>query len=58
VAYLKERRESDSGNRQEEIDVALDSSWRDRAEHAPTGLDLTQYLQEEADFLKGIGIDP
>ncbi len=58
VAYLEERRESDSGIRQEEIDVALDSYWRDRAEHAPTGHDLTQYLQEEADFLKGIGIDP
>jgi hypothetical protein len=58
VAYLEERRESDSGIRQKEIDVALDSYWRDRAEHAPTGHDLTQYLQEEADFLKGIGIDP
>ena len=58
VAYLKERRESDSGIRQEEIDSALNSYWRDRAEHAPSGHDLTQYLQAEAAFLKEAGIDP
>ncbi len=58
MAYLKERRESDSGIRQEEIDSALNSYWRDRAEHAPSGHDLTQYLQAEAAFLKEAGIDP
>jgi hypothetical protein len=55
VAYLEWRRDADSlGINKQEIDAALDGFWRQRAKNAPTREVLKQYIQEEAEYLKGL----
>jgi len=53
VAYLEYKRETDSSRlNAEEINIALDSFWRDRAANAPTHQIVQQHLKHEADYLK------
>jgi len=55
VAYLEWRRDADSlGINKQEIDAALNGFWRQRAKDAPTQEVLKQYIQEEAEYLKGL----
>jgi hypothetical protein len=52
VAYLQCRRNDASTSfEREEIDAALDSYWRERAQTAPSAESLKRHLEEEAEYL-------
>jgi hypothetical protein len=56
VAYLEHKRDADPhGPNAEDITVALDSFWRDRAVSGPTHQTVRQHLKEEAEYLNDIG---
>ena len=55
VAYLNYMRDRDiHGINRDQIDIALDSYWLDRAENAPSEESLERHLREEEEFLADI----
>jgi hypothetical protein len=55
VAYLECRRNDASTSfEREEIDAALDSYWRERAQTAPAAESLKRHLDEEVEYLDAI----
>jgi hypothetical protein len=56
VAYLEYKRDADSHKlNTEEINVALDCFWRDRAANGATHQAIRQYCNEEAEYLRDNG---
>ncbi|MFB3853822.1 MAG: DUF6714 family protein [Vicinamibacterales bacterium] len=58
VAYLEYRRSIDTGGIDTpSIDLALESFWRERAEHAPTTEELERHVAAEQDYFRDLVSD-
>lgn len=57
VAYLEFKRALPDAPDTAEIDSALDSFWRARADEAPTQAELAEQLKAENEYLAALGVD-